>query len=327
MTSQLLHVLNTYLHRKLFWFVALLYLLFTFVDWNMPVRETPRLWMESQVSWSPEQNFDGVSAFMRWSATDRELDELKSLTINGNYVITSDKLGDDGQPLRELKHDGDTSSEFLQKLSQCVHLHELHLFSFDMTPELGEALARLPNLHRLELALNGSPIPSLANLPSLNQLRYFQVPHVPMSELGLLAKHPQIKTIELQDWPISQSDSTAAAWNAPSTLQQATQIENVVLKPINSQTWNMMQNGQHPISSAKLDGAMPFNRSLIESLSRLPNLKAVEIRDPWGGWPARTIASPQVTDALARRPDVRINPMLRSAETFSNPFGYSLLSF
>ncbi len=321
MIRKLLQVLNTYLHRKLFWFAALLYVLFLLSDWSMPVRESPRLWTENQVRWLPEQSFDGATAFVNWQASTEELDDLRSLTINGSYVVTSDEIGEDGQPLHEMKYDADTPIEFLQKLNQCIHLLELHLRSFKMTPELGDALARLPNLQRLELTLNGSPIPSMSNLPTLNQLRYFQVPHVPMSELGLLAKHPQLKTIELQDWPYESKDNTAAIWNKSCTLHEAKQIEEVILKPVDPRTWVMMQSGHGPTSSAKSDGAMPFNQSLIDSLAALPNLKTVEVRDPWGGWPARTIGSSQVDETLAVRSDVSVNPVVRSAETFANPFG------
>ncbi len=322
MINKLWHVLSTYLHRKSLWFAALVYVLFMIAAWNMPVRETPRLWMESQVTWLPKQEFDGVSAFLQWSATAQELEELKSLTIHGNYAITSDKLGEDGKPLHELKHDANASREFLQKLTQCIHLRELHLLSFDMTPELGQAIARLASLDRLELTLNGRPIPSMADLPSLNQLRYFQVPHVPVSELGLLAKHPQLKTIELQDWPTTSIDSTAAVWREPSTLHQATQIEQVILKPINRLTWSMMQFELRPMSPDESNEAMPFNQALIDSLAQLPQLHAVEVRDPWGGWPARTIESQQVIKALAGRSDINVNPVVRSTESITNPFGF-----
>ena len=323
MLHQLMHVLGTYLHRKLFWFVALLYLLLLFADWTMPVRQTPRLWQQTQVRWLPEKTFDGVTAFVDWAATDQELMDLKSLTIDGSFLVDSDRLRDDGQPLQRLELDSDVTPPFLKKLDRCVHLQELHLRSFELTPELGESIAQLPNLHQLELTLIGSPIATMANLPVLNQLHFFQVPQVPLSELGLLSKHPQLTTVVLQDWqsPVNQDDTPIEL--APCTLDQAEQIEQVILKPINLQTWNMMHGkGLAGLTSDELNAAVPFHPSLVESLVKLPNLRAVEIRDPWGGWPARTIDSPQLEQALGNRSGVSINPMLQNADGFTNPFSY-----
>ncbi len=108
-------------------------------------------------------------------------------------------------------------------------------------------------------------------------------------------------TIELQDWQNGVSEQDTNAEVGLSTLNQATQIEQVILKPIAKQTWNLMHSKSlADLSLDELNQSVPFNQSLVDSMAQLPNLAAVEIRDPWGGWPARTIESEQVGESLGQ---------------------------
>lgn len=330
MIRQLRHVIQTYTSRKVFWLLATLYLLFTAIqvtDADNTWRDQPRLWRETQVQWAPRKIFDGMTAFLNWPATDDELRELRGLQINGEYVVMSDQLGKDGKPPATLQLDSDVTPEHLSKLAKCVQLTELHLLTVELTPELGQTLAKLPNLQHLELTLIGRPVPSLEFLPTLANLRFFQVPQAPLAELGLLAKHPLLQTIELNDsYPPRERVNSrlpilGEIWQQPATLHQATQIERVIIKPLNEHTRALFEGVPYDqIPPSSVHTAVPVSEPLRSELAKLPNLNAVEIRDPWGGWPARTIDDPGVRQVLADRPEVAINPVVRNLASVISPF-------
>lgn len=335
MIRQLRHVVQTYTSRKVFWLLAICYLLLTAIQATDPDntwRDQPLLWRETQVQWAPRKIFDGMTAFLNWPATDDELRELRGLQINGEYVVMSDQLGKDGKPLATLQLDSAITAAHLDKLTKCVHLTELHLLTVELTPELGQALAKLPSLQHLELTLIGSPVPSLEFLPTLANLRFFQVPQVPVAELGLLAKHPLLQTIALDDRypprgrvnlgnPNLDEIWQREIWQQPATLHQATQIERVIIKPLNEHTRAIFEGVPYDqIPPSAVHTAVPISEPLRSELAKLPNLNAVEIRDPWGGWPVRTIDDPGLRQALADRPEVAINPVVRNLASVISPF-------
>ena len=327
MLPQLRHTLMSYAHRKLFWLLACFYIFFTGLEATIPRRAQPLLWRETQVRSLPQQHFDGVTAFLDWPATDEELRELRSLRIVGHRIVKSDKLDPNGKPMAMLEQDAEITSEHLAKLAKCVQLTELHWFSVSMTPKFGEALARLPNLRHLELSLIGSPTPSLQSLPPLSQLRFFQVPSVPPAELGLLARHPLLTTVELQDSvPIGESvfglsEQAQAVWRQPSTLHEAIQIERLIIRQASEHTKAVFEG--IPYDRIPMDAtqkSIPVSELLTTSLAKLPNLKAVEIRDAWAGGPVKMSDDPGVLGALSQRPDVSINPVVRSFESTMSTF-------
>lgn len=293
MIRQLRHVVQTYTSRKVLWLLATFYLLFMVInatDATNTWRDQPLLWQETQVQWAPRKIFDGMTAFLNWAATDDELRELRGLQINGQYVVMSEQLGKDGKPPATLQVDSDMTPEHLTKLTKCVRLTELHLLTVERTPELGQALAKLPSLQHLELTLIGRPVPSLEFLPALANLRFFQVPQVPVAELGLLAKHPLLQTIELNDrYPPNERVNSrlpilGEIWQQPATLHQATQIERVIIKPWNEHTRAIFEGVPYDqIPDSAVHSAVPVSESLRSELAKLPNLNAVEIRDFWGG--------------------------------------------
>ena len=325
MIRQVQHVVMTYANRKLFWLLAVLYILFIWAETTVPLRETPLLWQETQVRWLPEKEFNGVTAFLNWKATDEELRQLRSLTITGGYVVPSRMLGPDGKPTLTLELDSDINPPHLDKLATCVQLTVLRWRSVDMTPALGQTLAKLPNLQRLELSLIGRPIPSMEALPPLPNLRIFQVPLVPPSELRLLARHPLLTTVELVDTPrlppVPGMLNYDDVWDLPSTLAEAKQIERVIIRGINEHTKAIYERVPHKqISPDAFQKPVPINDTLLSAVAKLPNLKSVEIRDPWGGWPARSIDDPGLRQALASRPDVAINPAVVDFQSLISPF-------
>jgi len=184
-----------------------------------------------------------------------------------------------------------------------------------LTPEVGDVLADLPNLRQLELSLLGTPNPSLESLPALPRLRFFSVPPVPAFELGLLAKHPRLTTIAIQDLgtqpliPGSNFDWNDP-WQRPSTLSEAVQIEQVIIQTM-SVPYAEIVAERTPL---------PVSERLRSAIAKLPNLKAVEIRDVWGGWPAKVIEDPGIRQALAGRSDIAINPLVRNFDSLSSPF-------
>jgi hypothetical protein len=318
MLLQLRHILKSYTRRKLFWLLACFYVFFTGLEASMPRKAEPLLWREVQVQWLPRQSFDGVTAFLEWPATDHELRELRNLQIVGHRIVKSDKPGPDGKPMATLEPDAEVTPELLAKLAKCVQLTELHWLSVLMTPELGETLAKLPNLRHLELSLIGSPTPSLESLPTLSQLRFFQVPAVPPCELGLLAKHPLLTTVEVQDSvpidlvPRTLSKQAENVWMRPSTLHEAVRIEKLIIKQANEHTKAFFEGVPYSqIPNDASQKSVPVSESLCADLAKLPNLRAVEIRDTWAGWPAKMSDDLGVGRALAERPDVAINPVVR----------------
>jgi hypothetical protein len=327
---QLRHVVQTYTSRKVLWLLATFYLLFMVInatDATNTWRDQPLLWQETQVQWAPRKIFDGMTAFLNWAATDDELRELRGLQINGQYVVMSDQLGKDGKPPATLQVDSDMTPEHLDKLTKCVRLTELHLLTVELTPALGQTLAKLPSLQHLELTLIGRPVPSMEFLPALANLRFFQVPQVPVAELGLLAKHPLLQTIELNDrYPQHERVNSrlpilGEIWQQPATLHQATQIERVIIKPLNEHTRAIFEGVPYDqIPDSAVHSAVPVSESLRSELAKLPNLNAVETRDPWGGWPVRTIDDPGLRQSLADRPQVAINPVVRNLSSVLSPF-------
>lgn len=331
MFRQSRYVVLTYVSRKLFWLMAALYLFFAWAETQVPSRDMPLLWQSSQVRWMPRKEFDGLTAFLAWQATDEELRELRGLSIRGQYTVPAVKpelkLGPDGKPALELKLDANVTPEHLAKLAKCVRLTELHWLTVELTPEVGQTLAKLPNLQHLELTLIGRPIPSMEALPALNNLRFFQVPHVPLAELGLLARHPQLTTVELQDslphrpLPGELSSQPYAIWQQPSTLPEAKQIERVIIRGMTEHTKAIVEGVPFDqIPPDAFNKAVPVSAALRTAVSQLPNLKAVEIRDPWGGWPAKSIEDRGVRQALADRPDVILNPVVPNFESAMSPF-------
>ena len=327
MYSQLKFVCKSYLCRKIFLLLAAFYVLFTWAETTVPVRDTPLLWQETQVRWMPQMAFTGMTAFLNWQATDEELGQLRGLTLQGDFVVPSDKLGSNGKPALTLELDAVVTPDHLAKLAKCIQLRELTWFGVEMTPEVGETLAKLPNLQQLKLALIGSPTPSLKALPMLANLRFFQVPVVPPSELGLLAKHPLLTIVELRDslplrpLPGELRRERYDIWQEASTLQEAKQIERVIILPM-SEYSKAIGEGTPPdhIPNAAMQRAVPISDTLRAAVAELPNLKAVEIRELWGGWPARMIEDPGMRQALISRHDVALNPVALNGESLLPPF-------
>ncbi len=331
MVHQLIHVLKTYLTRKLLWLLAAVYALTIWCEANVPIRQTPLLWNEIQTQWLPRKEFDGLTAFLDWQANDDDLRELRGLTLKGQFVEGMDHIGPEGKPAPTLKLDHKVLPEHLSKLAKCVRLTELHWFTVELSPEVGQTLANLPQLRQLELTLMGAPFPSLEHLPTMPELEIFQIPGIPPAELGSLAKHPRLRTIVLQDsipyGPLAGTIDTSRyeIWRQPSTLRRAAQIEQVIIKPASEYEMAVREGVPHyRIAPDAVYKGVPISESLRSELAKLPNLKAVEVRDPWGGWPARVIDDPGLRQSLAGHPNVAFNPMAFKSESLLSPFaGFS----
>lgn len=327
MIRQLKQVCKSYLCRKMFWPLAVLYVIFTCVDASLPSRDTPLLWQQTQVRWMPHKSFDGMTAFLNWQATDDELQQLQALTLTGYLVVPSDKLGSNGKPTLTLEDDAIAASAHLAKLAKCTRLRELTWLDVEMTPEIGQTLAKLPHLQQLKLSLIGTPNPSLEALPTLANLRFFQVPMVPPSELGLLAKHPLLTTVELQDsvplepLPGELNRGQFEIWQEASTLQEAKQIERVMIKQMNEHTQAVMggtRNSEVPANATQR--GVPISSTLRSAVAELPNLTAVEVHDSRGSWPPTMIDDPGMRQALASRRDVVLNPVALNVESLLSLF-------
>lgn len=322
MIRQLKQVCKSYLCRKMFWPLAVLYVIFTCIDASLPSRDTPLLWQQTQVRWMPQQSFEGVTAFLNWQATDDELQQLQALTLSGYLVVPSNKFGSNGKPALAMEDDAVATSAHLAKLAKCTQLRELTWIDVEMTPEIGRTLAKLPHLQQLKLSLRGTPNPSLEALPTLANLRFFQVPMVPPSELGLLAKHPLLTTVELQDsvpmgpLPGELSRGRFEIWQEASTLQEAKQIEKVIIRQMTEHTKASMAGSPNDqIATDATQRGIPISSTLRSAVAELPNLKAVEIHDWRGDSPPTMIDDPGMRQALASRHDVVLNPVALNVES------------
>lgn len=331
MVNQLRQVLKTYYTRKLLWLLAAVYALTIWCEGNSSIRQTPLLWSETQVRWSPHKEFNGLTEFLNWQATDDELRALRGLTLNGQFVEEVEQAGAKGRPALTLKLDHQVLPEHLAKLAKCVGLTELHWLAVELSPEVGQTLAKLPQLRQLELTLIGAPIPSLEHLPTLPELETFLLPSIPAAELGLLAKHPRLRTIVLRDsfpqhpLPGTIDSAPYEIWQRPSTLHRAAQVERVMIMPATERERAVSRGvPDDRISPEAVFKAVPISESLRSELTKLPNLKAVEVRDPWGGWPARVIDDPGLRKSLAGNSGVALNPMAVNSESLLSPFaGFS----
>lgn len=328
MIQQLWPVLLSYLTRKTFWLCALLYALLLWLHFSLPVRSQPLLWRETQVRWLPQREFDGTTAFLNWPATDEELRELRGLWIHGQIVVPGSQPGPDGKPTLSLKLDQQVGPEHLAKLEKCIQLTELHWLSVELTPEAGQSIGKLTGLRHLELSLTGSPVSSLRFLPSLPNLQVFQVPAIPPAELNLLGRHPNLRTIELNDFiphrPLSGTldQKPWDIWNQPATLHQAVQIEQVIIKPVSQHRRARLEGVPfREIPRDAILAAAPVSKTLCAELAKLPRLRAVEIRDPKLSWPGEIMDDRGVREALASRPDVNVNPIAHGIESVISPFG------
>jgi len=330
MLAQLRAVWMTYRTRKILWLPAAIYALLMFVMYMAPPRRVSILGPELETRWLPRQEFQGVTAFLNWNATDQELRELSGLKIQGWYLVEQNPIVDQSdtqspslsvdKPKRRqslMVHDHLLTAEHLEKLGRCTGLRELRLLTVDLTPEVGAVLAKLQNLRVLELNLIGSPIPSLENLPALANLTTFRVPTVPPSDLGLLAKHPNLRLIELADHPApklipgsSSSNKKRDRWSKPSTLHEATQLQKIIICPESEHMRQLAERVPYrKIPEAARSQTLPVIPELCEELSQLPNLTHVEVSDAGSGWPRTMVDDPGVRAALAgRRPAVKLNP-------------------
>jgi len=193
----------------------------------------------------------------------------------------------------------------------------LRLLTVELTPECGAVLAKLQNLRELELTLIGSPIPSLEHLPALAHLSTFRVPWVPPSDLGLLAKHPNLRLIELPDHPAPKPIPVALSfneelnrWSKPSTLHEATQLQQIIICPQSEYMRRLAERVPYEkIPTTAFSQTVPVNPDLCKELAKLPNLTDVEVRGASGSWPREMVDDLGVRAALAgRRPAVKLNP-------------------
>ena len=330
MFAQLHAVWITYRSRKLLWLLAAIYAFFTFASYMSPPRRFSVLGPQMETHWLPRQEFQGMTTFLDWNASDEQLRELKGLKIEGSYFVQWNPPADQPDarpPLPHLEHlkpgqsymvdDHSWTAEHFEKLGRCTALRELRLLSVELTPELGAVLAKLQNLRELELTLIGSPTPSLEHLPTLSNLSTFRVPWVPLSDLGLLAKHPNLRLIELPDHPAPKPIPGALSfneelnrWSKPSTLHEATQLQQVIICPQSEYMQQLAERVPHQeIPTTAFSQTVPVNLDLCKELARLPNLTDVEVRSASGSWPSEMIEDSGVRAALAeRRPAVKLNP-------------------
>lgn len=301
MFARLRAVWTTYRTRKLLWLLAGLYGLMNVGSWMAPPRRFPVLHAVFDTRWQPRREFRGLTEFANWDATDDELRELRGLSLDGGYP----------------DHDNRWTPEVIEKLGRCTGLRELHLLNVELTPAVGAALGQLQSLQHLQLSLTGSPVPSMAYLPPLASLTRFQVPVVPQFELGLLAQHPRLRLVELRDHrplpPVPGSlnpEQEQAAWQRPSTLHEARQIEQIVIQPQSEAGRLLAESGRYDERPAEAYfQTAPVTSELCAELARLPNLRLVEVRSAAGRWPPELTDDAGVRAALAgRTPAVRLNP-------------------
>ena len=244
-TSQFLRQLRgvwwTYRGRLLLWVVVLLYVGIFCGSYFAHPRRQPRLSRDLRTHRFTGKTFEGLDAFLKWEATDRQLASLQSLQLNAS-----------SQDLFDTEHENHRLAKV--KLAKCVGLRELELWN--PPDKLFLALRDKPLLEKLTLGTGDSHV--IKRLPVLPGLRVLSLEIPQPVDFAALAKHPRLVTLAFYD------DGSRLQCD----LHELSQLQQLVItfqRRIDVKTRQIVDDG--------------LSLALCESVAQMSHLTDVEVSD------------------------------------------------